>query len=395
MKRALITWLMLAWVAGSEKVCAQGTVNFSDFVSGVVFSHVYGPEPGNPNQALAGNVAAAYSPTTPYGDYPAGQTVYHGCLLGGSGTGPTNLDDFTNGYLYTAQLWAAPGDNQPESELQPAPQYTTTLRTGPMTNGAGFFAPLSFTSSNPDPGIPNTAGGRATCQLRVWYNAGGAIGDWETAMEAGVLLGASPVFNVDDLPCGSNFAVELPSNLEGLQSFNIHLPNDESEGAPIFVTQPDNASAPLGGSAQFLAEACGADFYQWQFNGANLTNNARISGAQSYGLTINGVCLADAGSYQATAWNYWSNSESAAATLTVTVPQPSLQMGWPPSTNGAYVLNCSAAAGQRYQIQYATNLAQPTWVNLGSPVACTNGVITIKDIPVDNQRFYRAVFLPQ
>ena len=225
MNRVGLSCFILAWLLGLEDAFAQGTINFSDFVSGVVFSHVYGPQTNDPSIALVGNIPTPYSPSTPFGDWPTGTAIYNGSLLGGSATGPTNQLDFTNGFLYTAQLWAAPGDNNPENLLQPVLQYTTTLRTGPGTNSAGFIVPLSFTETNPDPGIPLAASGSATCQLRVWYNAGGAIANWSMAQSEAVLSGASPLFNVDHLPSGTNFALELPANLAGLQSFNLHLPS--------------------------------------------------------------------------------------------------------------------------------------------------------------------------
>jgi hypothetical protein len=226
----------------------QGSVNFSDFVSGVVFSHVYGPQTDDPANALTGNIATVYSPGTPFGDYPPGATSYNGPLLGGASTGPTNQTDFTNGFLYTAQLWAAPGDDAPVSSLQPVGQYTTTLRTGPTMNAAGFIIPLSFTSSNADPGIPGTWAGSATCQLRVWYNGGGTIPDWATALMSGVLIGSSPPFNVDGLVSADGLPPALPANLAGLQSFNLFYPNA--------IPPPGLQSATLTGSSGQTNSVC-------------------------------------------------------------------------------------------------------------------------------------------
>jgi hypothetical protein len=184
MKRCLTQFARAVAMAGMLALApslslGQGTINFSDFVSSVVFSHIYGPQAGTVGSNLTGNIATAYGPSTPHGDYPTGTTSYQGTLLGGSSTGPTNELDLTNGFLWTAQLWAAAGSNVPVSELQPVSQYTTTLRTGPISAAAGFIAPISFTGSNPDPRIPEAAQyGCATCQLRVWYNGGGTINSW-------------------------------------------------------------------------------------------------------------------------------------------------------------------------------------------------------------------------
>jgi uncharacterized repeat protein (TIGR03803 family) len=55
----------------------------------------------------------------------------------------------------------------------------------------------------------------------------------------------------------------------------------------------------------------------------------------------------------------------------------------------------TSIAGQAYQLQYSTNLDQPSWDNLGSSFVATNGTITTSDpIQPQAQRFYRLVLLP-
>jgi hypothetical protein len=61
-------------------------------------------------------------------------------------------------------------------------------------------------------------------------------------------------------------------------------------------------------------------------------------------------------------------------------------------TNDALMLTWSTVAGQVYQIQYTTNLAQGNWNDLGYPLVATNGVVTVSDaIGPDARRFYRVV----
>jgi hypothetical protein len=63
-------------------------------------------------------------------------------------------------------------------------------------------------------------------------------------------------------------------------------------------------------------------------------------------------------------------------------------------TAGTVTLVWSATAGQIYQIQYTTNLAQPDWTNLLS-VTATNSTATATDaLNSAGQRFYRAAWLP-
>lgn len=61
-------------------------------------------------------------------------------------------------------------------------------------------------------------------------------------------------------------------------------------------------------------------------------------------------------------------------------------------TNGIVTLVWSTVATQTYQLQYTTNLAQPSWTNIGGGVVATNGTMTASDsIGTDSQRFYRVV----
>lgn len=55
----------------------------------------------------------------------------------------------------------------------------------------------------------------------------------------------------------------------------------------------------------------------------------------------------------------------------------------------------TAVAGQIYQAQFATNLAAPSWINLGPSITATNGTLQISDSPgPDPTRFYRLILLP-
>lgn len=182
MKRILLSTAGLLLIA---LIChGQGTVNFSTRVSGTVVGHIYSPEPANVCVWKIGNTAS---------ETPAGTQTYGGVLLMGSG--------------YTAQLWAAPGADQPMSALQPVPSSLTTFRTGATLGGTP--SPIVVVV----PGIP--AGGTGTFQVRAWDNQGGIITSW-----SGVILGGgSPLFNVSNLGDG---VLTLPANLNGFQSFNIY-----------------------------------------------------------------------------------------------------------------------------------------------------------------------------
>lgn len=373
---------------------AQGTINFSDFVSGVVFSHIYGPQASTPDFNLTGNIATTYGPSTPYGDYPTGTTSYQGPLLGGSATGPTNEMNFTNGFLWTAQLWAAAGTNVPEWNLQPVAQYTTTLRTGPTNASAGFITPLAFAASNPDPGIPFAAEfGCATCQLRVWYNGGGTITSWDSALESGVLAGASAVFTVSGLASVNGLPPPLPANLAGLQSFSLNTPLEWTI-VPQFIEQPAPVTVPQGSNVTFSVSASGAMTYQWQLNGTNIADSVRVTGSQSSLLSIECARMGDAGSYQTIISNLYSTNVSTAVCLTVIAQPPTLQLATVSQSGGAFNIGWNVPQGQICQIQYTTNLTQSGWINLGGPVTVTSGTVCATDSLGNSQCFYRLVVLP-
>jgi uncharacterized repeat protein (TIGR03803 family) len=56
---------------------------------------------------------------------------------------------------------------------------------------------------------------------------------------------------------------------------------------------------------------------------------------------------------------------------------------------GTVTLVWSTVASQSYQLQYTTNLASPSWSNLGNAMMATNGVMMTNSVGTDPQRFYR------
>jgi len=63
-------------------------------------------------------------------------------------------------------------------------------------------------------------------------------------------------------------------------------------------------------------------------------------------------------------------------------------------TDGTMNLTWSATAGQKYQVQYKTNLSQPGWTNLVI-VTATNSTAGVSDtLNPSAQRFYRTLWLP-
>ncbi len=64
-------------------------------------------------------------------------------------------------------------------------------------------------------------------------------------------------------------------------------------------------------------------------------------------------------------------------------------------TGGSANFTWTAMAGLAYQLQYKTNLTQANWINLGGPLAGTNGILFATDATAsDPRRFYRIELLP-
>jgi subtilisin-like proprotein convertase family protein len=91
---------------------------------------------------------------------------------------------------------------------------------------------------------------------------------------------------------------------------------------PAMVSQPQSLTTVAGSTANFSAGATGSlpMNYQWRFNGSNLSNGGRITGATSSALAISTVQASDAGNYTLVVTNAVGVVTSAVATLTVNGP---------------------------------------------------------------------------
>ncbi len=88
--------------------------------------------------------------------------------------------------------------------------------------------------------------------------------------------------------------------------------------APRITQQPTSVTVAVGGTASFSVSATGRDLhYQWQKDGANLSDGNGLSGASSPTLQIASVQAGHAGAYRCVVSNSYGSVTSAAATLTV------------------------------------------------------------------------------
>jgi hypothetical protein len=128
-------------------------------------------------------------------------------------------------------------------------------------------------------------------------------------------------------------------------------------------------------------------------------SSGTLAGGQATNVGISlsaGAGLLTAGNYTNTlAFKNLGNNDvqgRQVALLLQQLPSPSFQSVV--QTGAVIGLSWSTLQGFMYQVQYATNLTQTTWSNLGSAVIATNNIGTMSDvIGVDPQRFYRVVLL--
>ncbi|MDX2188612.1 MAG: DUF5010 C-terminal domain-containing protein [Bacteroidota bacterium] len=123
---------------------------------------------------------------------------------------------------------------------------------------------------------------------------------------------------------GNNLRIGLFSQADSgsndwawFDNFSLNVPG-AGLSAPSINSQPNNATAPQGGSVTFNVQASGnpSPSYQWY------KNNNVISGANASSLSINNAQSADAGSYKVVVSNSQGSVTSNTVNLTVNAPIP-------------------------------------------------------------------------
>jgi hypothetical protein len=209
----------------------------------------------------------------------------------------------------------------------------------------------------------------------------------------------SPAVNVYgySIALNNNYVVrslKLPNNADvevlaiSLSNYTAALPE-----APAIATQPESLTVTNGDTATFAVTATGSPplYYQWQEDGAGLTNGANIAGSTSATLTLSAVGANDTGSYDVIVTNSYGSVTSSVVTLNVVfyfqnVAQTVAQNG------SAVTFSWLTTPGMGYQVQYTTNLASTNWTNLGAAIIATNSVTIDSDnLGPDPQRFYRII----
>lgn len=302
-----------------------------------------------------------------YGAIPAGGTVTRGLsfipagVCGGSVTGVVQLADgaVSMGTLSVVFLL---GNIQTTSVTQ-------------IFNNASSITIVDNASASPYPSTISVAGvsppvTKVTATINGWFHTYPADVSMLLVAPGGQkvkLIGAAGsgtdvtgvVLTFDDA-AGSSLSTSaissgtyLPTDLSSSQTFNSPAP-----ASPYGTTLAPLAASPNGTWSLYVKDFA----------------------AQDTGTISNG-------------WSLRFVSSSSTTNCCTTFPQPSLTTTT--YSNNVVHFNWSALPGPHYQVQYRTNLALGSWLDLGSPILGTNTTIGITDNASNApSRFYRVVVSP-
>ncbi len=202
----------------------------------------------------------------------------------------------------------------PVITAQPAGLALIEGETATFTAGAAGGLPLDFQwQSN---GVNLTDGTRVSGSQTTLSEGGNIYGSGVSTLTISVVA----------LADGATYSL-LASNAAGVAiSSNAVL--TISPSAPVILSQPASQEVFVGARAQLAATAAGTAplTYQWEQNGAKLTDGGGIVGSHTPTLEINGASSDSIGTYTVVVSNAISTATSTGAVLTVQVGQPGGQV---------------------------------------------------------------------
>jgi alpha-tubulin suppressor-like RCC1 family protein len=167
-----------------------------------------------------------------------------------------------------------------------------------------------------------------------------------------------------------------------------------AQAAHVTITQQPHSTNVLAGSnANFTVVASGTPplRYRWSFNGTNLTNGGRISGATNATLTVSNVVAGDAGPYRVVVTNGFGSATSSIATLTVLLP-PSITTQ---PTNQSVLVNSnvtfSAAASGTGPLFYQWQKDDVSLSNGGNVSGATSSTLNLSGVQTNDTGSYQLV----
>jgi hypothetical protein len=267
------------------------------------------------------------------------------------------------------------------------------------TNGFRLEAAYSGTAMNGEfalgtcrmPDV-SPAGSTVTVALVAWNSTAPSFQATLGRARAGIIAFSQPTTYLMGIPTSP------PPLAWGVNQDLVLYP---LERPPAVASQPQSTNAVLGGAATFRA-TIGSEYefnYHWLFNGneipagtyaTTVSTNLKVPQLTTYSLSLTNVQLSNSGQYSfffATTNRYWGSWASSNASLTVTIPPPSLSI----ARAGQGVSLSWPAWATNYALQEATDLSGSniTWSNVEvSPVIGAHDVrLTLQ--PAARQSYYR------
>ena len=233
----------------------------------------------------------------------AGNTVYAYCFgRVQSGSGWENLDNI-GGNFYTGGELALISPFGGPIGFGSSDSYDATFVVGVAIAGYPNVAPTLFSPSDTVyAGTPVTASASVTGTgpfTYQWQTDGGNTGTLTNIPGA-----TGGTLSVDTTSLGGQIAYRLiASNGSGSTTGEVAILNINGASSPIVVTPfslPETNLVIIGGTTTLRVNEAGTlpITNQWTLNGANLTDNGRITGSTSNVLTITNIQASDAGYYQ-------------------------------------------------------------------------------------------------
>lgn len=127
---------------------------------------------------------------------------------------------------------------------------------------------------------------------------------------------------------------------------------------------------------------------------ATFTTLYRFSGGDDGANPQGSLVQASDGSFYGVTESGGTNGDGTIFRFTLTQSAPPPLITSVLLTNGVLTFTWRAVAGQTYQVQYTSNLNQPTWSNLGAPIIAGGTTASASDIVTNSQRFYRIFSSP-
>ncbi|HOY59865.1 MAG TPA: SUMF1/EgtB/PvdO family nonheme iron enzyme, partial [Verrucomicrobiota bacterium] len=252
-------------------------------------------------------------------------------------------------------------DFQAQGHFRTGIQTTQVVDMGRKWDGAWHdttrYPPLDFDWSPVDWQVSGTIAARVDVKPKMTVLVYGLMGPyaglnlyaecegWAEGNPAQFLWGLYGGLDAH-LGCGLTVFDRLFPNLSFEQTYEILPQTRIASGGnvarpPRIVMNPHDRTVTVGepaGFAVFTADGTPPVWFQWQWNGVDLVDDGRISGAQSSVLRIANARLSDAGEYRVMVGNAAGRVTSTQAPLTVTggpeppegmvlIPAKTFQMG--------------------------------------------------------------------